>query len=172
MKKVFLIALLLLCTVFIFAQRQVWMWANQAGGNNIDFGYSIVVDSLGNSYVTGSFYGNATFGDVTFTNESTSSWNIFIGKLDPDGKWLWVKQAGSTGSDSGRSIAIDMDGNCYVLGEFASTVSFGDSTLTSRGQRDIFVAKLDTNGNWIWLLAVVVMLESIILVIVLEIFTG
>jgi hypothetical protein len=124
------------------------MWARQAGGNNIDFGNSIAVDSEDNIYVTGSYYGNATFGDVTFTNGN--NWNLFIGKLDSNGNWLWIREAGSIGHEEGSDIKIDNDGNCYVIGTFEKTVEFGTITLKSKGQRDIFVTKLDSNGNWIW----------------------
>ena len=44
---------------FLFAQT--WQWAKYEGGTNLDYGNAIATDAMGNSYVTGYFYGNATF---------------------------------------------------------------------------------------------------------------
>jgi len=148
MKKTFLFVSLLLSTTFIFAQIRVWQWVKQAGGSGDDQGWSIATDSEGNSYVTGSFSGTAAFGDTNLT--SSGSTDIFVAKLDSDGNWLWAKQAGGTNYDCGFSIATDSSGNSYVTGYFAGTATFGDTELTSSGNNDIFVAKLDSGGNWLW----------------------
>ena len=148
MKKTLLFVLLLLCTTFIFAQIDVWLWAKKAGGTQDDEGYSIDIDSSGNSYVTGYFYGTASFGSTTLTSGGSN--DIFVAKLDSSGNWLWAKKAGGTGSDYSCSIATDSSGNSFVTGYFYGTASFGSITLTSSGSADIFVAKLDSNGNWLW----------------------
>ncbi|MCK9611174.1 MAG: SBBP repeat-containing protein [Candidatus Cloacimonas sp.] len=125
-----------------------WLWAKQAGGTDCHDGYGIAVDADGNSYVTGYFYGSATFSTTILTSNGNE--DIFIAKLDSNGNWLWVKQAGGTGWDYGFVIAVDDNGNSYVTGYFSGSVTFGTTTLTSSGYEDIFVAKLDRNGNWLW----------------------
>lgn len=62
----------------------------------------------------------------------------------------WVKKIGGTGLDVGHSIAVDNLGFTYLTGEFTSTVSFGDTSLTSAGNVDFFLVKLDTLGNVMW----------------------
>ncbi len=80
MKKTFLIFILALCSIALFAQNLNWLWAKQAGGGAIyDYGQSIAVDANGNSYVTGYFEGGATFGTTTLN--SSGSWDIFVAKL-------------------------------------------------------------------------------------------
>jgi len=148
MKKTLLIVLLLLCTTFIFAQSDVWLWAKQAGGTDDDYGYDIATDSSGNSYVTGCFKETASFGNTNLS--SSGNYDIFVAKLDSSGNWLWAKQAGGTIHDIGYSIVIDSSGNSYVTGCFSGTASFGNITLESSGQYDIFVAKLNSSGNWLW----------------------
>ena len=64
-------------------------------------------------------------------------------------EWEWAVGAGGTGSDRGRSIAIDNQGNQYVTVYFKGTATFGSHTLTSGGSYDIFVAKMDPSGNWL-----------------------
>jgi len=65
-----------------------------------------------------------------------------VGQTPGDGNFLWVQQAGGTDSDYGLAIAMDGSGNSIVTGLFSSTATFGDTTLTSAGSRDIFIAKL------------------------------
>jgi len=148
MKRTFLFVLLLFCTTFIFAQSDVWQWAKQAGGTYWDEGCDIAIDSSGNSYVTGCFYGTASFGSTNLTSSGQD--DIFVAKLDSSGNWLWAKKAGGAYYDYGLGIATDSSGNSYVTGCFYGTASFGSTNLTSSGQDDIFVAKLDSSGNWLW----------------------
>ena len=64
------------------------------------------------------------------------------------------RAVGGTGTDSGRSVALDGSGNVYVTGGFSETVDFdpgaGIVELTSAGSFDVFVSKLDANGNLLW----------------------
>ena len=152
MKKTFLLFILALCSIALFAQNLNWLWAKQAGGISGDKGYSIAVDAYGNSYITGYFRESATFGTTTLTSSSDYGSDIFVAKMDINGNWLWAKQAGGTDYDDGYSIAVDVNGNSYVTGYFYGSATFGTTTLTSSSDygSDIFVAKLDINGNWLW----------------------
>ena len=64
--------------------------------------------------------------------------------------WAWAKRAGGTGEDVGFGVAVDGDGNTYVIGYYQGSATFGNITLTSQGAEDVFVAKLNTNGVWQW----------------------
>lgn len=128
------------------------LWANQADAFFADYiKNSITVDGSGNSLVTGAFRYTATFGDTTLTSLN-DTYDIFIAKYDANGNWLWVQQAGGAGflADLGRDITVDASGNCLVTGDFNETAIFGDTSLTSAGGREIFVAKYDANGNFLW----------------------
>jgi len=119
-----------------------FLWAKQAGGGNGDRrGRGIVTEGLGNIIVTGNFRGTATFGNTILS--SAGSDDIFVAKYDGDGNFLWVKQAGGSGFERGREIATDGSGNIVLTGDFGGTATFGDTTLTSAGSQDIFIAKLD-----------------------------
>ncbi|MCD4817187.1 MAG: SBBP repeat-containing protein [Candidatus Cloacimonetes bacterium] len=125
-----------------------WLWATKAGGNNNDHGYGIAIDADGNSYVTGRFRDTATFGSYSLTSSGDA--DIFVAKIDLNGNWLWATKAGGIDWDFGKGIAIDDNGNSYVIGYFEDTATFGSYSLTSSGVSDIFVAKMDANGNWLW----------------------
>jgi hypothetical protein len=68
-------------------------------------------------------------------------WKQVIQGLDP---------GGNSFADSADCIAVDSAGNSYVAGTFRATVQLGNFTLTSTGVLDVFVEKLDTNGNALW----------------------
>ncbi|HRR51788.1 MAG TPA: SBBP repeat-containing protein, partial [Candidatus Cloacimonas sp.] len=144
MKKSFLLFILALCSIALFAQNEDWLWAKQAGGTSNDYGRSIAVDDNGNSYVTGDFAESATFGTTTLTSSGYD--DIYVAKMDSNGNWLWAKQAGGTNYDYGYGIAVDAYGNSYVTGYFkSSSCSFGTITLINNNSEfiDIFAAKLD-----------------------------
>jgi hypothetical protein len=66
------------------------------------------------------------------------------------GDVLWALKAGGSGDQFAQDLAIDSNGNILVVGQFASTLSLGSTTLTSQGGVDAFVAKLDSTGNILW----------------------
>ncbi len=131
-------------------------WARQMGGTLNDIGYSITVDTKGNVYTTGGFEGTADFnpGAGTFNLSSTgATYNLFISKLNSAGNFVWAKKFGGTGDNEGNSIAVDAAGNVYTTGYFDNTTDFDPGTgtynLSSFGNTDIFISKLDSSGNFI-----------------------
>jgi hypothetical protein len=148
------------------ANAQEWLWAKRAGdGGFYHSGTDIVVDSQGNSYVTGHINGATTINfspTISITTTSTVS-SFFLAKYDVSGNVLWVKKVDGLGSGSnkgwsaGTNIALDVTGNIYVVGEFTNDVSFGSTTLTTctntgvcAGQTHDFLAKYSNSGDVIW----------------------
>ncbi len=133
-------------------------WASSMGGANRDIGRSIIVDMDGNVYTTGGFNGTADFDPATLTVAnltSTGADDIFVSKLDIDGNFLWAKRMGGMNYDYGNSIITASDGAVYTTGYFQGTADFDPDilttlNLTSTGLADIFISKLDTDGNFVW----------------------
>lgn len=125
-------------------------WVVSAGGTLHDKTRGIAVDAEGNVLLTGEFTGTATFGDQTLT--SAGAMDFFVAKVDPQGKFLWVRSGGGELIDRGYAVATDNAGNCYVTGHFQSAeASFGHVSLRNRGDYDLFVAKYDARGNLVWI---------------------
>ena len=121
------------------------LWAIKAGGKFSDVGRAITIDGSGNTYITGSFSNEATFGPHHITCRGRTA--IFVAKMDSNGKWLWAKQSEGTG---GYAISSDNNGNIAILGYFYDNANFGSITLETYKPYDIFVAKMDAFGNWLW----------------------
>ncbi len=132
------------------------VWAKKFGGTKPDRAISVACDAHGNIYVTGFFTNQAVFGSFTM-NSSSDSLEIFITKLNSDGVVQWVKSCGGTSNDYSYGIAVDQDDNVIVTGQFRGVAQFGNYNLTSDmyennsyWSNDVFVTKLDTNGEFLW----------------------
>ena len=125
------------------------LWVQKGGGPGPDRGLGVKADAQGNTVVTGYFYNSATFG--TQTVNSSGLQDVFIAKYDNAGNLLWVQSAGGAAADIGNAVTFDNNGNVLITGEFSGTATFGSFTLTSmNGSVDVFTAKLDANGNFLW----------------------
>ena len=169
--KALIAALYLIAPPVINAQEVELGWAKHIGraGYSPPQIRSIVTDASGNVYATGSFYNTVDFdpGEGTANLESTGGPDIFISKLDANGNYLWAKRIGGSANDEGYSITVDPSGNVYITGyfgwnqDFVSGVGYvlgvdfdpgpGTARLESMyGNSNIFILKLDTNGNYVW----------------------
>jgi Ig-like domain-containing protein/beta-propeller repeat-containing protein len=130
------------------------LWVHQAGGTNLDWGLALAVDSASNVYVTGIFQGAASFGTNTLTAPLTNGYTgIFLAKYDTDGNLLWVTAPDGSGTDYGKSVAVDSGGNPFISGYFSGTAAFGANILTAsltNGNTAMFVAKYNSAGNCLW----------------------
>ncbi|MFK7786069.1 MAG: SBBP repeat-containing protein [Crocinitomicaceae bacterium] len=158
---IFLQTLLFLFTLIISsssnAQNHTYEWSKRIGGTSQDVGRAVHIDDLGNIYTAGTFENIVDFdpgNGVSLLSATGFSDDIFIQKLDVNGNFLWARKIGGTSPDFGYSIAVDGMGNVYTTGMFTGTADFdpGPATLnlTSMGSLDVFVHKMDQNGNLIW----------------------
>ena len=147
-KCIVILSVLLLIAVCAYAQAPEWQWATNVGGTDWDFGNGIATDNGGNVYITGNFQGTAAFGPYFLT--STGETDIYMAKLDINRNWVWIQKAGGFDNDSGSDIVIDRSNNIYITGYFEGIATFGSFSLTSSGESDVFIAKIDTSGNWLW----------------------
>ncbi|HWH70371.1 MAG TPA: SBBP repeat-containing protein, partial [Candidatus Sulfotelmatobacter sp.] len=124
------------------------VWVRQGGGAGEARANGVALDAVGNVLVTGSFTGVADFGGVTLTSAGLE--DVFTAKYDPAGNLLWARRFGDFGSDQANGVAADGSGNVWVTGSFNYTVTFGTTSLTSYGGKDVFVAMYDGSGNAVW----------------------
>lgn len=135
---------------------------NFINGNSIvstDFIFptSIDIDIDGNVYLTGIFQGDIDLntGTENVSYGSVGLRDIFILKLDQQGNYVWSKTIGGSGDDMGTDILISKNKEVYVIGHFFDTLYYDNgldtSFLVSAGSYDIFLIKLDEQGNYQWI---------------------
>ncbi|MBN8691720.1 MAG: SBBP repeat-containing protein [Bacteroidetes bacterium] len=140
-------------TTTVFSQS--FGWANQFSNINPVINFAVTTDKFNNVYTTGLFHGTADFdsspGQYTLT---AIAGDVFVQKSDSAGNFIWAKQIGGTSGEYGKSIKTDNAGNVYICGYFQGVADFdpgiGTYTLSSSGQYDCFVMKLDAAGNFVW----------------------
>ncbi|HXS37837.1 MAG TPA: T9SS type A sorting domain-containing protein [Flavipsychrobacter sp.] len=121
--------------------------------SDFHLGDCIKTDSAGNSYFTGQFFDGLTFDSSIILNTGNKEDNAYIGKMNTDGKVLWLQEAGAaTGYMGANGIDIDKAGNAYITGFYRGTVSFGSLSLTGPAglYYSMFIAKCNTSGEYIW----------------------
>ncbi|MBK9719389.1 MAG: hypothetical protein IPO85_18120 [Saprospiraceae bacterium] len=132
-----------------------YIWAKSMGGSNIEENWGLAVDSNKNVYTTGQFQGLVDFdpGMNIYNLISNGGKDIYISKLDSMGQFQWAHSFGDNFTDRGSAVSIDGSNNVLLTGSFAGTVDFdpgpGVFNLTASSS-DIFILKLDANGNLLW----------------------
>ncbi len=129
-------------------------WADNIGYSGDERSNSIDIDQSGNVYISGHFEGTVDFdpgpGEYNLTTQGRA---ICIIKYTTTGALVWAKAVVGTGSGKPLHLDIDSTGNVYTTGYFNGTLDFDPDTsifeLTSNA-RDIFILKIDTNGEFIW----------------------
>lgn len=153
MKQLTFILLFSFITILTFGQTE---WAKSIGGTSLDQGSDVVMDNFGNLYTTGFFEGTVDFdpGAGAVNLSSVGSRDFFIAKYDNLGQLIWAKGIGGGSHEHARSIVLDASGNIFIAGDYNGLVDFdpgvGFSFKDVKGASDIFVAKYDSQGNFIW----------------------
>lgn len=144
MTKRSLTYLIIIISTPLFAQSHL-DWIQTLKGNSIDYVSKIVVDQQAN------VYGIGYFRDSIAQLQSRGNEDVFIFKYDANGQLLWLKQLGGIGEDLGKDIAINKNGELFITGHYRNTLYYDNDSLVSQGNTDIFVAKLDLQGNISWI---------------------
>jgi hypothetical protein len=122
-------------------------WVTQLGGTGFDMGQAVAVLPDQSSVVVGEFSGTASFGAVELTSNGAK--DAYVARIDSSGNVLWAMNAGGVGDDQGLGVAYQNDGTIVVAGEFSESADIGDSSIVSKGNSDLFFAKLSLQGVWL-----------------------
>lgn len=134
--------------------RALWTFGGD-GSANASF-TSVALDGRGGVCVCGMFKDTLALGGQKFQTSGKDpaagkEYDLFAAKLDREGKFRWVRTGSGKGVNYALCVAADEAGNSYVTGEYQFTVTLGETTMTAKGVRDIYLAKFDDNGALRWL---------------------
>jgi len=144
----FLCLTCLLCSTAAASAPYDHYWSMGFGDAADQFPRCLTVDSQGNSILAGSFEGSIDLGGGPLISAGLS--DIFIAKFSPSGILIWCARYGDSASDGASDITVDGADNICLAGRFQGAIDFGGGVLTSAGDNDIFLTKLDATGGHIW----------------------
>ena len=158
MKKYLLIVIIGSLFITFTAYSQQYQWAKGIGGTVNDRGGGITVDKYGNVCIVGIFRGtNVDFdpGAGNLLLSSNGGDDTYFAKYDSSGNCLWAKSIGGTNDDIGMRIFVDDADNIYIAGWFGSVQmdfdpGLGTYYLSAEANPNIFFAKYNNEGNFIW----------------------
>ncbi|MBK8875138.1 MAG: hypothetical protein IPN13_14990 [Bacteroidetes bacterium] len=129
------------------------LWAKNFGGTFGTFVDDLSLDASGSVYTIGTFQTTTDFDPsaAVFNLVSTGGQDPYIAKLDASGNFVWALNPGFSIS----AINIDINNALYLTGIFDAATDFDfDSTQTinliPQGSSDIYIAKFDTDANFVW----------------------
>lgn len=138
-----------------YSANGTFIWGKTIGGSGQDRPSGMDVSAEGIVSITGYFNGTVDFNPGSAVNNLTAigSRDIFVLKLNSNGDYVWAHKFGSALPDEGVATCFDPNGNVFVTGFFQETVDFNPGSATNNftaTSYDIFILKLDANGNYIW----------------------
>ncbi|MBN1673319.1 MAG: SBBP repeat-containing protein [Kiritimatiellae bacterium] len=116
------------------------VWARIWGSATGDFGAGAAADQSGNVYAAGST-------DGAFDGQTNAGGSdLCLSKFDSAGNRLWTRIWGTASNETAGTLCID-DSDALFLTGFTLSAIDGQ---THSGAADIFVTRLDTDGNRLW----------------------
>ena len=106
------------------------------GGKGDDAATGIAVDDDGSIVLAGTFQGEAVFGEQRLKADVRHEGQraVFVARLDPAGKVVWVRQIAVANSPTQVSVAVGPDHNIVVGATATATIAKGAKALAQAGQ--------------------------------------
>lgn len=138
-----------------YSPTGAFSWARRIGASDDDQPFNLALDTNGNPHICGYFSAQPDFdpGSGVYKLTNKGEVDAFVLKLTTTGGFVWARAFGGAGIDAATALDVDQYKNVYITGAFARTVDFnpGSATnnLTSAGNWDTFVTKLNSSGNYV-----------------------
>ena len=140
-KEIILIFILLNSAVF----AQNTLWKHKIGGEYADYLFDAIPTLDYGFLMVGGTLSDKS-GDV---KSNAGDFDCFISKLNEDGDTEWTKVLGGKQTDVAKVITDTYDGG-YIIGAISNSGISGNKTSPNIGANDIWLIKMDFNGNITW----------------------
>jgi hypothetical protein len=127
---------------------KLWSKAVTTGGGGHSVIRGVATDNAGSVFIVGEYRGSIVGADFTLPMADVD--DIFLIKLDAAGTTVWQKQFTGPNGQYANALALDTSGNIFLTGVTYGSVNFGGGAKSAGGGSDLFVAKLDKDGNHLW----------------------
>jgi PKD repeat protein len=124
-------------------------WTKIATGTSLQMGKAVITDDKGYVYWAGDYFGSSTVAGRSIS-AAGNSYDIFMAKISNMGKPVRVNVYGGNSTD--QVIGLALEGKVlYMTGNFfSSNFKIGNTTLSTSGGYDVFLARMDTASKPGW----------------------
>jgi hypothetical protein len=124
----------------------VKLWDRRFGGTGHDW-CRVVRRTADGGFILGGVSGSGAGGDKTEASRGSSDY--WVVKIDANGNKQWDRRFGGTGADELEDVVLAADGGYLLAGTSASSSGL-DRTEASRGGKDYWIVKIDSDGSKQW----------------------
>lgn len=129
-------------------------WVQTGGSYSGDYARILACNKTSRVYIAGEIEGlNNTIvfpgSPITLTGQGLN--DIFLATYDLNGNLLWARSEGAACNEKALGVTYDAAGNVIICGYYTDTTKFNGVVLNSTNDKDIFIAKYDANGNFLWM---------------------
>lgn len=129
------------------------LWAKSFGAAMDQAGRGVAFDASGSVVIVGQFRGSINFGGGNLTSLGCCFEDFFVAKLDAAGDFVWQRQFGDDDIDRVNDVTVTPGGEIVIAGQYQDQLSLGGGVnlpVTTAGDLNAFVAKLDASGAGLW----------------------
>ncbi|MDI1476617.1 hypothetical protein [Polyangium sp. y55x31] len=130
-----------------------FQWSVRSGDFQPQFVNAVAVGPDRNIFLAGSFEGELELPNGVKLPSTGGQSDVFVVRLNPEGAPVWAKGFGDGVQQPklATTIAVDSKGDTIIAGYFEGSLEFAPGQLiNAMGGRDVFLAKLDKDGNPLW----------------------
>jgi uncharacterized repeat protein (TIGR01451 family) len=143
MRKSFLLLTFIFYYSISFSQTAGAKWSRPLGGTRADYGYDIQKTSDGGFL----FAGNTWSNNIDVSGNHGDSVDLWVVKLNKLGRIQWQKSFGGTSGEGFGKMICNTDGTTVLV---TATYSNNGDVLGYHGGQDLWVIKIDAEGNLLW----------------------
>ncbi|MCB9232058.1 MAG: T9SS type A sorting domain-containing protein [Bacteroidia bacterium] len=133
----------------------VFQWVQRMGGSGTDKGNALSIDGQGNVFLAAqaNLYlspGGSAHSGHSGANGSRHLLDGIIAKYGANANMQWIRIIDGTVYTLSTDIAADPSGYSYAVGIYDGLVYLDQDTLQTKGQDDVYLVRLDPQGQMIW----------------------
>ncbi len=139
--------------IFIAKMNEVgnWLWATKITTSNNEEKYSIKALSDDSIIIAGTYNSSIIFGNIILSKYNL--YDTYVAKISQNGDYIWAINTDSITYNYFWDLSLSNDDSIYITGYFFSEIIVNQTTITANDNTliDMYVAKIDNSGNWLWI---------------------